>query len=100
MNFERKEMQPDLSPKNARCMSVLCRPASFPREPLEDRPDSASTMRFLALACSEMRDSVNLEAVQCLSHVLVPWHCHDVPGSMTYLWETRAQRSVGSILDC
>ena len=104
MNIGRKEMQPDLSPKKCTLyVCTSCRPASFPREPMEDRPGFRLHHDISrALARSEMRDSVNLEAVQCLS--LCSRSCGIAMtsrGAWTYLFGDQSPAlSVGSILDC
>lgn len=104
MNIGRKEMQTDVVPKKCTLyVCTSCRPASFPREPTEDRPGFRLHHEISqALARSEMRDSVNLEAVQCLS--LCSRSCGIAMtsrGAWTYLFGDQSPAlSVGSILDC
>ena len=80
-----------------------CRPAGFPKEPIENRPGFRLHREISqALARSEMRDSVNLKAVQCLS--LCSRSCGIAMtsrGAWTYLFGDQSPAlSVGSILDC
>ena len=104
MNIRRKEMQTDVVPKKCTLyVCTSCRPASFPREPMGDRPGFRLRHEVSqALAHSEMRDSVNLEAVQCLS--LCSRSCGIAMtsrGAWTYLFGDQSPAlSVGSILDC
>ena len=80
-----------------------CRPAGFPKEPIENRPGFRLHREISqALAMSEIRNSVNLEAVQCLS--LCKRSCGIAMtsrGAWTYLFGDQSpDLSVNSILEC
>ena len=80
-----------------------CRPAGFPKEPIENRPGfRLHRETSQALAMSEIRNSVNLEAVQCLS--LCKRSCGIAMtsrGAWTYLFGDQSpDLSVNSILEC
>ena len=80
-----------------------CRPAGFPKEPIENRPGFRLHREISqALAVSEIRNSVNLEAVQCLS--LCKRSCGIAMtsrGAWTYLFGDQSpDLPVNSILEC
>ena len=80
-----------------------CRPAGFPKEPIENRPGFRLHREISqALAMSEIRNSVNLEAVQCLS--LCKRSCGIAMtsrGAWTYLFGDQSpDLPVNSILKC
>ena len=104
MNTGTKEVHPSLANGTCTlCVCTSCRPASFSREPIENRPgfrlhDETSQ----ALDTSELRESVNLEAVQCLSLCNRPCGIAMASGgAWTYLFgDQRPDLSVNSILEC
>ena len=69
MNTGTKEVHPQLS--NGKCslyVCTSCKPAGFSREPIGNRAGFRLNDEISqALDTSEIRESVNLEAVQCLS---------------------------------
>ena len=104
MNTGTEEVHASLA--NRKCtlfVCTSCRPAGCSREPIENRPglrlhDEIS----LALATSEIRESVNLEAVQCLSLCNRPCGIAMTSrGAWTYLFGDQSpDLSVNSILEC
>ena len=80
-----------------------CRPAGFPKKPIENRPGFRLHREISqALAMSEIRNSVNLEAVQCLS--LCKRSCGIAMtsrGAWTYLFGDQSpDLPINSILKC
>ena len=104
MNTGTKEVHP--SPANGKCtlyVCTSCRPAGFSREPIENRPGFRLHDKISqALATSEIRESVNLEAVQCLSLCKRPCGIAMASrGAWTYLFGDQSpDLSVNSILEC
>ena len=104
MNTGTEEVHKSLANRKCTlCVCTSCRPAGFSREPIEVRPgfclhDEISQ----ALATSEIRESVNLEAVQCLSLCKRPCGIAMASrGAWTYLFGDQSpDLSVNSILEC
>ena len=104
MNTSTEEVHPQHPDRECTLyVCTSCRPAGFPKEPIENRPGFRLHREISqALAMSEIRNSVNLEAVQCLS--LCKRSCGIAMtsrGAWTYLFGDQSpDLSVNSILEC
>ena len=104
MNIGAEEIHPQHPDRECTLyVCTSCMPAGFPKEPIENRPGFRLHREISqALAMSEIRNSVNLEAVQCLS--LCKRSCGIAMasrGEWTYLFGDQSpDLSVNSILEC